>query len=59
MMKISKKKTIVNLYEAGKRKLELTRENGVFYANVDNWIKKYGTIVTSTGEVINNDEIIK
>lgn len=53
------KKTIVNLYEAGKRKSELTREYGVSYANVDNWIKKYGTIVTSTGEVTNNDEIIK
>ena len=53
------KKTIVNLYEAGKRKSELTREYGVSYAHVDNWIKKYGTIVTSTGEVTNNDEIIK
>ena len=25
----------------------------------DSWIKKYGTIITSTGEVTNNDEILK
>ncbi len=53
------KKTIVSLYESGKRKVDLTREYGISYTNIDNWIKKYGTIVTSTGEVTNNDEIIK
>lgn len=53
------KKTIVNLYEAGKRKSELTREYGISYTNISDWIKKYGTITTSTGEVTNNDEIIK
>jgi len=53
------KKTIVNLYESGKRKADLTREYGISYTNIDNWIKKYGTIITSTGEVTNNDEIIK
>lgn len=53
------KKTIVNLYESGKRKSELTREYGISYTNINNWIKKYGTIKTSTGEVITNDEIIK
>ena len=53
------KKTIVNLYESGKRKSDLTREYGISYANISDWIKKYGTIITSTGEVTNNDEIIK
>lgn len=53
------KKTIVTLYESGKRKSELTREYGISYTNINNWIKKYGTIKTSTGEVTTNDEIIK
>lgn len=53
------KKTIVNLYESGKRKSDLTREYGLSYTNINNWIKKYGTIKTSTGEVTTNDEIIK
>lgn len=53
------KKTIVNLYESGKRKSDLTREYGISYTNINNWIKKYRTIKTSTGEVTTNDEIIK
>lgn len=53
------KKTIVNLYESGKSKADLTREYGISYTNVNNWIKKYGTIKTSTGEVTTNDAIIK
>ena len=40
------KKTVVNLYESGKRKADLTREYGISYTNIDNWIKKYGTIIT-------------
>ena len=53
------KKTIVNLYESGKRISELSREYGVSHTNIRNWIKKYKTITTSTGEVTNNDEILK
>lgn len=54
------KKTIVELYEAGnKTKSELAREYGTSEGNVRSWIKKYGKIKTSTGEVTNNDEIIK
>lgn len=53
------KKTIVNLYEAGKRKSELSREYGISHTNIYNWIKKYGQITTSTGEITNNDEILK
>ena len=53
------KKTIVNLYESGKRKSDLAREYGISYTNINNWIKKYGIIKTSTGEVTTNDEIIK
>lgn len=53
------KKTIVSLYEAGKGISELSREYGVGKTTIDGWIKKYKTIITSTGEVTNNDEILK
>ena len=54
------KKTIVELYEAGnKTKSELAREYGTSECNIRTWIKKYGKIQTSTGEITNNDEIIK
>lgn len=54
------KKTIVELYEAGnKTKSELAREYGTSECNIRTWIKKYGKIKTSTGEITNNDEIIK
>ena len=53
------KKTIVSLCESGKKKSELTREYGISYTNISDWINKYGTITTSTGEVTNNDEILK
>ena len=54
------KKTIVELYEAGKKtKSELAREYGTSECNIRTWIKKYGKIQTSTGEITNNDEIIK
>ena len=35
------------------------QENMASHANIRNWINKYGTITTSTGEVTNNDEIMK
>ena len=53
------KKTIVNLYESGKRKSDLTREYGISYTNINNWIKKFGTIKTSNGEITTNEEIMK
>ena len=53
------KKTIVNLYESGKKISELAREYGVDHTNIRNWINKYQTITTSTGQTTNNDEIIK
>lgn len=54
------KKTIVELYEAGnKTKVELAREYGTSECNVRAWIKKYGKIKTTTGEITTNDEIIK
>ena len=54
------KKTIVELYENGnKNKSELAREYGTSEGNVRSWIKKYGTLKTSTGETTNNDEILK
>ena len=52
------KKTIVELYESG-NKSELAREYGTSEGNVRAWIKKYGTLKTSTGETTNNDEILK
>ena len=53
------KKTIVSLYESGKKISELSREYGVGKSTIDSWIKKFKTITTSTGEVTNNDELIK
>lgn len=54
------KKTIVELYENGnKNKSELAREYGTSEGNVRAWIKKYGELKTSTGEITNNDEILK
>ena len=53
------KKTLVSLYENGKRLCDLSREYGINVSTIRPWIKKYGTIITSTGEVTNNDEILK
>ena len=53
------KKTLVSLYENGKKISDLSREYGINEATSRPWIKKYGTITASTGEVTNNDEILK
>ena len=53
------KKTRVNLYESGKSIADFSREYGIGHTNVRNWINKYQTITTSTGETTNNDEILK
>ena len=62
------KKTVVSLYESGKGISELSREYGISHTNIGNWINKTKqnktkllnkTITTSTGEVTNNDEILK
>lgn len=53
------KKTLVSLYENGKKICDLSREYGINESTIRPWIKKYGTIITSTGEVTNNDEILK
>lgn len=53
------KKTLVSLYENGKRISELSREYGINESTIRPWIQKYGRITTSTGEITNNDEIIK
>ena len=53
------KKTVVSLYENGKGISELSREYGVGKSTIDSWIKKFKTITTSTGEVTNNNEILK
>lgn len=53
------KKTIVSLYENGKKLCDLSREYGVSESTIRPWIKKYETITTSTGEVTTNDEILK
>ncbi len=49
----------MSLYESGKKLSELSREYGINESTIRPWIKKYGTITTSTGEVTTNDEIIK
>ena len=53
------KKTLVSLYESGKKLSELQREYGVNESTIRPWITKYGTITTSTGETTTNDEILK
>lgn len=53
------KKTVVSLYENGKGISELSREYGVGKSTIDSWIKKFKTIIISTGETTNNDEILK
>ena len=55
------KKMIVNLCETTKDKTmsDIAREYGITRASITQWRKKYGTITTSTGEITNNDEIIK
>ena len=53
------KKTLVSLYENGKKISDLSREYGINESTIRPLIKKYGTIITSTGEVTNNDEILK
>jgi transposase len=55
------KKMIVNLCETNKDKTmsDIAREYGITRTSITNWRKKYGTIITSTGEVTNNDELLK
>lgn len=53
------KKTIVQLHESGKGIMDLSREYGICESNIRGWVKKYSSITTSTGEVTNNDEILK
>ena len=53
------KKTLVSLHESGKKISDLEREYGINESTIRVWIKKYGTITTSTGETTSNDEILK
>ena len=53
------KKTVVNLYENGKGISDLSREYGIAKSTIDSWIKKFKTIITSTGETTTNYEILK
>ena len=53
------KKTLVALHESDKKISELEREYGINESSIRTWIKKYGTITTSTGEITNNDELLK
>lgn len=52
---------IVNLCETSKDKTmsDIAREYGISRTNITNWRKKYGTIITSTGKITTNDEILK
>ena len=55
------KKMIVNLCETNKEKTmsDIAREYGITRTSITQWRKKYGTIMTSNGEITTNDEIIK
>lgn len=52
------KKTLVDLYNAGKGVTELSRGYDVSQTNIHSWIKRHSPIRTSTGEITSNDEII-
>ena len=53
------KKNIVKLVENGKAISDIEREYGINRKLIYNWKNKYGTIITSTGDVTSNDEIIQ
>lgn len=53
------KKTIVALYESGKKVAELVSEYDLEKKLIYNWIKKYGKIKTEAGFITNNDELLK
>lgn len=53
------KKNIVKLVENGKAISDIEREYGINRKLIYNWKNKYGTIITSTGDVTFNDEIIQ
>ena len=53
------KKNIVKLVEGGKPVADISREYGLTRSAIYSWIKKYGTITTSTGEITSNDELDK
>ena len=53
------KKNIVKLVESGKSISDIEHEYGINRKNIYNWKYKYGNIITATGEVTNNDEVLK
>ena len=55
------KKMIVNLCETNKENTmrDIAREYGITRTSITHWRKKYGTIITSSGEITNNDEILQ
>ena len=53
------KKTIVELYEKGKKASELAREYDLSVKNIYNWTKLYGTIKAEDGSITNNKEILE
>ncbi len=53
------KKTIVSLYESGKKVAELVSEYDLEKKLIYNWIKKYRKVKTEAGFTTNNDELLK
>ena len=54
------KKMVVELYESHSATgAEITREYGIGSSTLYKWVKQYGKIETSEGEVTNNKEIKK
>ena len=53
------KKTLVSLYENGKKLSELSREYGINESTIRPWIKKYRNIKTYNKEINSNNEILK
>ena len=53
------KKNIVKLIESGKSVSDVEREYGISRKNIYNWKYKYGTIITSNGDITTNNDLDK
>ena len=53
------KRMLVTMYEEGKQVTELCREYELSRPTLYSWIKAYGSIKTSDGEITSNDDIAR
>ena len=51
------KKTIVNLYQAGKTYSQISREYGISHSALANWIKKYSEVKMDDNTILTSKQI--